>query len=234
MVKKKNNLERLRLSLKNKSSKKVAIVNKSFFKTKPGQYSENDIFIGLKVPEIRLIAKEFTDLSLVDLSYLLKSGIHEERFCALVILIKRFSKDKTRVFRFYCRHLNFVNNWDLVDLSAPIIVGQYLLDKDRDFLYKLIKSKNLWYRRIAIVSTLTFIKNNDFKDIFSLAKMIFLDNEDLIHKATGWMLREVGKRDIFLLESFLDQNYLKMPRTTVRYSIEHFSKIKRKKYFMIK
>jgi 3-methyladenine DNA glycosylase AlkD len=205
-----------------------------FFKTGKGQYGEGDIFLGVPVPEQRKVAKSYVNLSLVDLQELLNSKIHEHRFTALVILISKYRKaeesGKEEIFKFYLKNTENISNWDLVDLSAPRIVGDYLLNKERSVLYKLAKSHNLWERRISILSTFTFIDNNDFKDALNISELLLGDEHDLIHKAVGWALREIGKRDQNVEERFLTKHYLHIPRTMLRYAIEKFGEKKRKKY----
>lgn len=208
-------------------------VLQSFFKTGKGQYAEGDIFIGLTVPSSRKIAKKYFNLSFPEIEKLLSSKIHEERLIALLILVynfQKFEEKRKEIYSFYIKNKKFVNNWDLVDLSSDKIVGAYLIDKSKSILYKLAKSKNLWDRRIAIVSTFYFIKHNKFEDTFKLANILMFDREDLIQKATGWMLREAGKRNKFVLVNYLKENYKRMPRTMLRYSIEKFEKKIRKKY----
>ncbi len=205
-----------------------------FFKTGKDQYGEGDIFLGIPVPEQRKIAKKYVDLSLEDLQELLDSKIHEHRFTSLVILISKYRKaeesGKKEIFDFYLRNTENVNNWDLVDLSAPRIVGDYLLKRKRSILYKLAKSNNLWERRISILSTFTFIGNNDFEDALNISELLLHDEHDLIHKAVGWALREIGKRDQNIEEKFLSKHHLHMPRTMLRYAIEKFDEKRRKKY----
>ena len=205
-----------------------------FFKTGKNQYGEGDLFIGITVPEQRKIAKKFVNLSLDDLQELLNSKIHEYRFTALVILISKYRKaeepGKQEIFAFYFKNTKNVNNWDLVDLSAPRIVGDYLLNKKRSVLYKLAKSNILWERRISILSTFAFIDTNDFEDALNISELLLHDEHDLIHKAVGWALREIGKRDQNVEEQFLAKHHLHMPRTMLRYAIEKFDEKKRKKY----
>jgi 3-methyladenine DNA glycosylase AlkD len=205
-----------------------------FFKTGKGQYGEGDVFLGIPVPEQRKVAKKYTDLSLGDLQELLDSKIHENRFTALLILISKYRKAeescKKEIFDFYLKNTENVNNWDLVDLSAPRIVGDYLLSKERSVLYKLAKSKSLWERRISILSTFTFIGNNDFEDALNISELLLHDEHDLIHKAVGWALREIGKKDQNVEERFLAKHYFYMPRIMLRYAIEKFDENKRKKY----
>ena len=206
----------------------------SFFKTGKGQYGEGDMFLGIPVPEQRKVAKRYIGLPLPALQELLGSKIHEHRLTALLILVSKYQKSnnagKMKIFNFYLKNIRYVNNWDLVDLSAPKIAGNYLFSKDRSILFKLAKSENLWERRIAILSTFEFIKNNDFEDALSISILLLNDDQDLIHKAVGWMLREIGKRDQQLEEKFLKIYYRKMPRTMLRYAIEKFDEKKRKFY----
>jgi 3-methyladenine DNA glycosylase AlkD len=205
-----------------------------FFKTGKGQYAEGDIFLGIPVPEQRKVAKKYGDLSLTDLQELLSSEIHEHRFTALVILISKYRKaeetGKKEIFNFYLKNTGNVNNWDLVDLSAPRIVGDYLLNRERSILYKLANSDSLWERRISILSTFTFIDNNDFEDALNISELLLNDKHDLIHKAVGWALREIGKREQNVEKQFLAKHYLYMPRTMLRYAIEKFAEAERKEY----
>ena len=205
-----------------------------FFKTGKGQYGEGDVFLGISVPEQRKVAKRYIDLSLKDLQELLSSKIHEHRLTALLILVFKYEQadnvGKEQIFRFYLKNTENINNWDLVDLSAPRIIGDYLYKKDRSILFKLAKSDNLWERRIAILSTFNFIRNNDFEDSLSIAKLLLHDEHDLIHKAVGWMLREIGKKDQEIEERFVSKYCSEMPRTMLRYAIEKFDENKRKYY----
>lgn len=209
-----------------------AKILKGFFKTGRGEYGEGDVFLGITVPQSRAIAKRYTKLSLVDTKKLLASRIHEERLIALLILVENFKKDskqeKEKIYNFYLSSTKYINNWDLVDLSAEKIVGAYLTLKPKTILKKLARSKNIWERRIAIVSTFHFIKNNEFGPTFIIATLLLSDTHDLIHKAIGWMLREMGKRDRGALERFLRIHIVSMPRTTLRYAIERFPEKKRK------
>ena len=206
----------------------------SFFKTGKGEYGEGDKFLGVAVPESRAVAKKHVSLPLKDLKNLLRSLIHEERLTALLILVERYKQgnkqQRDQLYKYYLKNTRYVNNWDLVDLTADKIVGQHLYDKERGILYQLAKSKNLWERRIAIVATFWFIKNNEFVDTFKISELLLNDKHDLIHKAIGWMLREVGKRDGPTLERFLKRHYQNMPRTMLRYAIERFEEGKRRRY----
>lgn len=201
-----------------------------FFKTQKGQYGEGDIFLGITVPQQRQIAKKFTHLNLNQIQKLLNSKIHEQRLIALLILTNNYKNNPDKIFNFYLKNTKQINNWDLVDLSAPNIIGTHLLNKDKSILYKLAKSENLWEKRISIISTFSLIKNNQFQDTIKISKILLNDKHDLIHKSVGWMLRELGKRNQLLLEKFIKQNYNQIPRTTLRYAIERFPENKRKQY----
>jgi len=220
--------------LKKLENKEQAKILSYFFKTGKGQYGEGDIFLGIKVPQSRMVAKNNLNASFKELQDLLDSGIHECRLTALLILVENFKKEEDEeIVEFYLKNLKNINNWDLVDLSCPNILGKYLLNRDRKILYDLACSENLWKKRISIVSTYFFIKNNDFKDTMKISKILLKDEHDLIHKAVGWMLREVGKRDEKLLIAFLEKEYYNIPRTTLRYAIERLEEPKRK-YFLNK
>ncbi|OGM28905.1 DNA alkylation repair protein [Candidatus Woesebacteria bacterium RIFCSPHIGHO2_01_FULL_41_10] len=204
-----------------------------FFKTAKGQYGYGDRFLGLTVPQMRTIAKAHRDLAISDLELLLMSPIHEERLVALLILVDQFGKypeKRKQIFDFYLSHTKFVNNWDLVDLSAPRIVGIQLLHSNKSLLEKLAASDDLWEKRIAMVATATFIKDEQLMPTLQIAEKLLGDKHDLIHKAIGWMLREVGKKDEAVLEKFLKKHIKQMPRTTLRYAIERFDESKRKHY----
>jgi len=215
-------------------NRKDAEVLQWFFKTGPGQYGEGDIFVGVRIPALRKLIKEFAGADEVTLHTLLESGVHEDRALALFILVRQFEKgseaDRTRIHKFYLAHTARINNWDLVDLSAPQVVGGYLVNRSRRLLYRLVKSKSLWERRIAVLATFAFIRQGDFTDSLALADLLLKDREDLIHKAVGWMLREVGKRDQSVLETFLKPRCKVMPRTMLRYAIEKFTESKRLAY----
>lgn len=205
------------------SDEEKKIILPRFFKTGKGQYGEGDKFLGVTVPNIRLIAKKHNNAQPEVIEQLIQSPWHEMRMCALLILVNNSKKEVTKeTFDFYLSHTRFINNWDLVDLSAPNIIGKYLLDKNRDVLYKLAESRLLWDNRIAIVSTLTFIRNNDLEDTYKLAVKMMNHKHDLMHKAIGWMLREAGKRDTGRLYNFIINNKTTMPRTMLRYAIEKF------------
>jgi len=205
-----------------------------FFKTGKGEYGAGDVFLGIKVPVQRNVAKKYLNLSLPKIKELLKSKIHEHRLVSLLILVEKYKKsnedEKANIFNFYLQNTKRINNWDLVDLSAPRICGHFLFDKDKKILYELVRSKNLWEKRIAIISTLFFISKGEFQDALAISELLLDEKHDLIHKVVGWILREVGKKDEKVLENFLKQHYNKMPRTTLRYAIERFEEEKRKKY----
>ncbi len=213
------------------ASPQKALILKSFFKTGPGEYGEGDIFIGVKVPETRKIALSFQALSIPEILKLLHSRIHEERLLAILILIRQYKygslPDQKRIISLYLNNTQFINNWDLIDLSAPHLLGDNLKDRPRKILYQLAGSISLWERRIAIVSTFAFIRLGEFKDTLQLTDLLITDEEDLIHKACGWMLREVGKRNIATLKSFLIHRHSRMPRTMLRYAIEKFPETER-------
>ena len=227
----------VRKELKSMADPDKAAILQRFFKTGPGQYGEGDIFIGVMVPQSRQVTKKFSQLPLGEVRTLLYSRIHEERLVALLILAWRYSsssssrEEKEEIVKFYLDNIKQVNNWDLVDLSAPNILGAHLLvDRDRGLLYGLAKSENVWERRIAIVATHHFIRNGDFSDTLKIAEMLLHDRHDLIHKAAGWMLREVGKRNAAAEEEFLKKHYSVMPRTMLRYAIERLPESKRRRY----
>ncbi|MFH1787342.1 MAG: DNA alkylation repair protein [archaeon] len=227
-------LSKLKVELKSLANKEQAHILQRFFKTSKGEYGEGDIFLGLNSQQIKEIVKAYDDLDLKEIQELLNSKIHEHRICGIRILVSKYNKleNKKQIFDFYIKNSKRINNWDLVDLSAPNIVGDYLLDKPRDILHILAKSSNLWEKRIAIISTYTFIKNNQFDDTLEISKILLSDSHDLIHKAVGWMLREVGKKDQKILEEFLIEYYKKIPRTTLRYAIERFVEKKRKRFLL--
>lgn len=207
----------------------------AFFKTGPGEYAEHDQFLGVTTPILRILARSLDQLSLKDLSQVIASPYNESRLLALLILVKQYNKatleEKNRIFQFYQDNLQHINNWNLVDSSAHLILGAHLETSDKTLLLDLAKSKVLWERRVAIVATWHYIKKGDFEWTFKIAKMLLNDPHDLIHKATGWMLREAGKKDIKKLITFLDEHAKKMPRTMLRYAVEKFPKETRLKYY---
>jgi 3-methyladenine DNA glycosylase AlkD len=220
--------------LRRYANKKKAQALQSFFKTAPGEYGAGDIFIGVTVPQIRQVAKGYYDLSLTHNKKLLSSPVHEERMLALLILVGQYRygtmSDKSRAYTYYMKNAIHVNNWDLVDLSAPKIAGDFLFDKEHTPLYEFAHSRNLWKKRISIVATHYFIARGYFKTTCELADILIADEHDLIHKSVGWMLREVGKKNDTFLERFLAPRYKKMPRTMLRYAIERFPEPRRKAY----
>ena len=223
--------------LKKLANKRKAKIMSGFFKTKKGEYGEGDIFLGITVPDQRRVAKKYKDSSFDDIKKLLANKIHEHRLTGLLILVEKFNESdelqRKKIIDLYLNNIRYINNWDLVDLSADKILGEYILGKNKSILKRMAVSKNLWEKRIAIVSTFAFIKQNKFDDTLKISKLLLYNRHDLIHKAVGWMLREVGKRDKKAEISFLKKHYKKMPRTMLRYSIEKFSEDE-KKFFMAK
>jgi 3-methyladenine DNA glycosylase AlkD len=224
----------IRKELRALASPETAAILQRFFKTGPGQYGEGDVFLGIKVPPLRALAKQHADADLDTISALLASRYHEERLFALLLLMQFYQgatpEDQTSAYDLYLGNTARINNWDLVDVSAPHIVGRQLQERSRKVLHKLARSPMLWERRIAILSTLHFIRLHDFDDTLKIAKTLLQDEHDLMHKAVGWMLREVGKRDLASEEGFLLKHYRDMPRTMLRYAIERFPEPQRKKY----
>ena len=236
-------LDKLRKELRKVADPKKVEVYKRFFKTGKGEYGYGDVFLGITVPNTRKIAVQFRNLPFPDVKKLLQSKIHEERLLALLLLVHNFDKGdeetKEKIYNFYLANTNYINNWDLVDSSAHQIVGAYLFNRhsglsridsgvahvpQNDVLFKLAKSKTLWERRIAIIATQHFIRQGRFAETLQIAEMLLTDPHDLIHKAVGWMMREVGKKDQKVEEAFLKKHYRKMPRTMLRYAIERFPK----------
>ena len=213
---------------------RIAAGSQRFFKTGPGEYGEGDRFRGIRVPVLRKLAKAHQDLTLAEATELLHSSYHEDRLLALLILgnaaLKGDDALRESIYHLYLENTQFVNNWDLVDSSAEQIVGAFLTNRDRQVLAQLARSNSLWERRIAIIATFHFIKRADFRDTLSLAEMLLSDSEDLIHKAVGWMLREVGNRNQGVAEEFLAHHYQQMPRVMLRYAIEKYPEPKRKQY----
>lgn len=203
-----------------------------FFKTGKGEYGEGDVFLGVTVPETRKLAKKYQGTKLEEVVNLLHSKIHEERLLALLIMVFKFQKggdsEKRKIYDAYLENTKYINNWDLVDLSAHKIVGEFIFGRSKDVLFKLARSKSIWERRIAVLATFNFVNKNRFQESLLVAKMLLGDKEDLIHKAVGWMLREIGKRDLRVEEAFLAKHGKTMPRTMLRYAIEKFAEKKRK------
>jgi 3-methyladenine DNA glycosylase AlkD len=228
--------QKIQQRLRRFATKEKAAVLQRFFKTGPGQYGEGDKFLGVVVPDIRHVVKEYRDAPLPEVVKLMRSPWHEERVCALLILVDKFEQSdealRKKIYSLYLENTRYINNWDLVDLSAPKIVGPYLDGGSRALLYRLVRSKSLWERRIAILATFPYIRKGDFADALSISEKLLADDEDLMHKAVGWMLREVGKKDVTVLEGFLKKHHRKMPRTAFRYAIERFPEAKRKKYLL--
>jgi len=207
---------------------------KRFFKTGKGEYAEDKVFLGIRMPVLRQLAKEYRAISLSEIQKLIRSGFHEERLLALLILVEKFNagdkQQRQGVYAFYLRNTRYVNDWDLVDASAYKIVGEYLLLNKRDVLVELANSKRWWERRIAIVASYQLIRQREFQDTLKVAKILLHDSEDLVQKAVGWMLREVGNRERKVEQQFLDQHYKSMPRTMLRYAIEKFPQAQRQAY----
>jgi len=229
-----NGVYKIKEELRKNSSKEKAKILQSFFKTAPGEYGHGDVFIGCNVPSVRRVAKKYKKIDLNWLIKLLTSRIHEERLLALIILVLKFEEatpaDRKKIYEFYLKNIKYINNWDLVDLTAPNIVGKFLANKDKKILYSLVRSNSLWKRRISIISTFNFIRNNSFSDTLKIARLLMFDEEDLIHKACGWMLREVAKRKKPLVVDFLSKHHKNMPRVMLRYAIERFPERERLRY----
>lgn len=226
--------QKISRSVRELADAEIAEHSQRFFKTGEGEYGEGDRFLGIRVPVLRAQVKKYRDISRDEIQKLLKSPYHEERLLALLFMVRKFFKgdeeEKTAIYEQYLNNAKYINNWDLVDCSAPQIVGAYLERRDRKHLYQLAKSRSLWERRIAIMATFHFIKQDEFEDTLIISERLLKDQEDLIHKAAGWMLREVGKRDLKVEETFLKKHYQKMPRTMLRYAIEKLPAPKRKRY----
>lgn len=228
-------IHEIRSALQRHGSKEKASSSARFFKTGPGQYGEGDVFFGVTVPEQRAIAKKFRDTPLEDIEVMLADPAHEMRLTALLILVAQFRKadadGKKAIADFYLRHLDGVNNWDLVDSSAPQILGAWLVTKkDRSVLYRLARSGKLWRERIAIVATQELIRHGEFEDTVRIATILLTHKHDLIHKAVGWMFREIGKKDEAMLRGFLHQHAATMPRTALRYAIERMEAAERRRW----
>ncbi len=236
------NILQVKKELRKIANPKRAEFLQRYFKTGKEEYGEGDVFLGITVPQCREVAEKYYDLDIKQLKLLIDSKIHEERLIALLILVYNFSRgsdpQKEKIYNCYLKNTKYINNWDLVDLSAPNIVGEHLFNlsfgsaQDTNFpiLIRLAKSENLWERRIAVLATFYFIKNNKFDESLELAEILLNDPHDLIHKAVGWMLREVGKRDLKTEIEFLNKHCQKMPRTMLRYAIEKFPEKLRKTY----
>ena len=227
-------LKKIKAKLKANANSKKSKILQSFFKTGIGEYAQGDIFLGVTVPKTREIAREFIDLQKNDIRELLKSKYHEQRLLALLIMVEQFKganqTQRSQLYKIYIKNTKYINNWDLVDLTAPKIIGEFLTKSNRQILYQFALSDKLWEKRISIIATFCFIKNNDFKDTLKISRILLNDAHDLIHKAVGWMLREVGKRDLTAEEAFLKKYYKQMPRTMLTYAIEKFPQDKRLAY----
>lgn len=227
-------MNHIKKELQELADPKKALVLQGFFRTGKGEYGEGDVFIGVTVPNTRKVAKKHSHIQFREVRPLLESRIHEERLAGLLILVEKFKKatgeQRKEIVDFYMQNLSGVNNWDLVDLSVDKILGEYLFDKDKKVLSEYARSDSLWKKRIAIVSTYAFIKKNRFEQTLKISGLLVNDKHDLIHKAVGWMLREVGKRNLSVEEKFLKKHYKKMPRTMLRYAIEKLPERERKAY----
>lgn len=227
-------LNKIQTKLRKSADKEKAKILQRFFKTGKGEYGEGDKFLGVQMPILRNLVKEFPDVTIDESIELLKSIYHEERMLALLFMVHRFTKGdektKKKIYQLYLKNTSQINNWDFIDVTSPHIVGAWLRDKDRKVLYKLAKSTSLWERRIAIISTFHFIRKKDFEDTLAISTILLRDKEDLIHKAVGWMLREIGNRSLETEETFLIKHYKQMPRTMLRYAIEKFSEVRRREF----
>jgi 3-methyladenine DNA glycosylase AlkD len=227
-------VKEIRKNLRELSDSARAEQAQRYFKTGKGEYGEGDKFLGIRVPVIRKLVRKYFGISIDEVLLLLRSPFHEERLFALLLLVQMYyrgsEKEKKEIYELYLSNTKYINNWDLVDISASYIVGEYLEDKDKQPIYDLVKSEDLWERRISIISTFHMIKSNDFSDALKISEILRNDREDLIHKAVGWMLREIGKRSLAVEEKFIRKNYKEMPRTMLRYSIEKFPEERRKAY----
>jgi 3-methyladenine DNA glycosylase AlkD len=195
---------------------------------RPGGYGEGDSVLGVRVPDVRRVARNHRELSVDELSELLRSAIHEERLAALILLVRRYPSAPERIYDLYLASTAHINNWDLIDGSAPHIVGAHLLERPRDVLYRLVESDSVWERRIAVLATFAFIRAGDYDDTLALCERLLDDRHDLIHKATGWMLREIGNRDRQTMVAFVERHRARMPRTMLRYAIEKLEPAERK------
>jgi len=231
-------ISQIKQDLQKLANPEQAKILQRFFKTGKGEYGEGDVFLGIKVPEQRKVAKKHLDISLSELQELVQSKYHEHRLTGFMMIEYKFQKaekkndkkEQEELYDFFIKNKEYANNWDIIDVTTPKVVGKYLFDKDRAILYKLAKSKSIWDRRIAVLATFWFIYKNDFFDSIKIAEILVDDKHDLIHKAVGWMLREVGKRDQAVEEKFLDRHYKTMPRMMLRYALERLPEDRRKHY----
>lgn len=226
----------IRKALRKAADSGVALHSRRFFKTGKGQYGEGDRFLGIRVPVLRQLARQYRGLGVRELMPLLRSVYHEERLLAVLMLVNRFArsepKEQALIYRLYLANAAYINNWDIVDSSAPNILGAYLASRDQRVLYRLAKSRNLWQRRMAVLATLYFIRQNDYRCTLKIARLLLDDREDLIHKAVGWMLREIGKRAPDVERDFLHRYAARMPRTMLRYAIEKLPAPERKRFLL--
>jgi 3-methyladenine DNA glycosylase AlkD len=227
--------EQITRMLQELGDRDTAIHSQRFFKTGKGEYGEGDRFLGIRVPILRKCAREYREIRLEDTLELLRSPFHEARLLALLLLVARYSSkressERSAIYHSYLSQREYINNWDLVDCSAEHIVGRHLVAQDRAPIYSLVRSGRLWDRRIGVMATFHFVKRDDFFDTLAIAELLLRDQEDLIHKAVGWMLREVGKRNLSVEEAFLERHYRKMPRTMLRYAIEKLPETERQAY----
>jgi 3-methyladenine DNA glycosylase AlkD len=223
-------IKEIRKDMRDLADPEKAKIMQGFFKTGPGQYGQGDIFLGITVPQSRVLAKKYAGASMEEIKALLNSKVHEERLIALLMLVDRYSRDPKGVAKFYLKNMACVNNWDLVDLTAPNILGPFVEKDDRSILYTLAKSQVMWERRAAILATYQFIRKGDFSDALKISEILLCDHQDLMYKAVGWMLLEIGKRDERQEEEFLKKHHKKMPRTMLRYAVERFPERKRRAY----
>jgi 3-methyladenine DNA glycosylase AlkD len=227
-------VEKILAELRGLENPEAASFSRKFFKTGRGEYGEGDLFRGIRVPILRKLARKYQNIPLAATERLLRSGFHEDRLLALLILVRIYSGGdaamKNRIHKLYLRNTAFINSWDLVDVSAPHLVGDFLSGKGKELLYRLARSRNVWERRMAVMATFTYIRQGAFDETLGIARVLLPDPEDLVHKAVGWMLREVGKRDLRAEERFLHAHCTKMPRTMLRYAIEKFPARKRQRY----
>ena len=228
----------IRADLADLADEERAIQIARFFQTGPGQYAEGDLFWGIPNPEVRKVVRRWTQLGFDEVENLLRDPVHECRFAALLIWVSQYPKatqaQQQAIFDSYLAHLDYINNWDLVDLSAPNIVGQHVFDQDRGVLYLLARRPHLWSQRVALIATFYFIRKNQFADSLALAEILLFHKHHLIHKAIGWMLREIGKRDLDILEEFLHRHIQGIPRTSLRYAIEHLPPFRRQYYLALR
>jgi len=233
-----NSLQAIKKELQSLADPQIAQHSQRFFKTGKGDYGEGDVFLGIRVPVIRKLAKRFHNLPLDNIESLLKSKFHEQRLLALIMMVNLFKKSDShtqqQIFNTYINNIEYINNWDLIDTTTPHIVGTYLFDKNRQLLFNYAESENLWQRRISVLACLYFIQRDDFKDFIEIAETLVNDQHDLIHKAVGWMLREAAKKQLSITTRYLDQYAAIMPRTMLRYALKKFPANLKKEYMAMK